>query len=80
MTELSKTFRRPSFLVPAAVVGMLVTGAIVVGAVAAGPGVEIGMSETQTGAVVSAPAPRADRNAITTQLNSEYLREIAQDW
>ena len=80
MSQLSRTFRRPSFLVPAAVVGMLVAGAIAVGVVAAGLRVETGTSETQAGAVAAAPAVRTDRAAIVSRLDSEYLREIAQGW
>jgi hypothetical protein len=92
MTQLSKTFERPSSLLPAAAAGLLVAGAIAIGAFAVGFGVgtQAGVTDAAAAPDVVVPAPaavapapvavRTDRAAILSRLDSEYLRQIAAGW
>jgi multidrug efflux pump subunit AcrA (membrane-fusion protein) len=82
MTQLSKTFERPSSPVPAAVAGLLVVGAIAIAAFAAGFGLGTRESAPQAAAAPAAVARvvSASGTTVRDQLQSEYLREISAGW
>jgi hypothetical protein len=79
MAQLSGTFNRPSFFVPAAA-GLVVAAAIVLGAVAWALGAGSGTFVTPSGGGAAAPATRTDRAAIVGGIQSEYLAGVASDW
>jgi hypothetical protein len=80
MTQLNKTFERTPALIPAA--GLLLAAAVAVGALATGlgRGGQGGLSPAQPAAPAPVTVTRAERAAILSRLDSEYLREISAGW
>jgi hypothetical protein len=79
MAQLSGTFNRPSFFVPAAA-ALIVAGAVALGAVAWSLAGGTGTSVSPTGGGTAAPVTRTDRAAIVGGIQSEYLAGVASGW
>jgi len=80
MTQLNKTFERTPALIPVA--GLLLAAAVTIGALAAslGHGAQGGLVPAEPHGPAPIAAPRTDRAAILSQLQSEYLRAISVGW